>query len=153
MSNLKAEISIDWADGTYLFRLPVNQLLELEQKCDAPFATVYRRLATGAYSVTDLRETLRLGLIGGGAEPVKALQLLRNYFDDRPKAEALPVARAVLGAALFGFEVDDLGNQEAAMEESQSASSPPTSTPPPRPSAGSPLRTSTASRFGNGQQP
>lgn len=151
MSNLSAEVVLDWADGTYMFRLPVNQLIELEEKCSAPFTVVYSRLTEGRYSVTDVRETIRLALIGGGLDPVDAVKLVRRYVDERPKASNLPFARAALAATLFGFEAEPLGNPEAA--PNPSVSTPPESTRPPQSSEISTLATSIASRFGSGQQP
>lgn len=151
MSNLAAEVVLDWADGTYMFRLPVNQLIELEEKCSAPFTVVYSRLTEGRYSITDVRETIRLALIGGGLEPTEAVKLVRRYVDERPKASNLPFARAALAATLFGFEVEPLGNPEAA--PNPSVSTPPESTRPPQSSEISALATSIASRFGSGQQP
>lgn len=155
MSNLEAKVTLDWGDGTYSFRLTVNGLLELEEKCSAPFTEIYGRLTAGRYSISDLRETIRLGLIGGGLEPAKALPLIRRYVDERPKAESQKVAQVVLGATLFGFQVAPLGNQEAApeAEENPNVSTPPSSIETLLSSAISHLPTSTASRFGNGQQP
>lgn len=152
MSNIKAEVTLDWGDGEYLFRLTINGLIELEEKCSAPFTEVFRRLMAGAYSINDVRETVRLGLIGGGMEPGKALALVRRYVDARPKAESEKAAQAVLGATLFGFEEAPLGKEEAAPSaESPSASTPPPSTPTPQSLADSISQTLTASRFGSGQ--
>lgn len=153
MSNLQAEVTLDWGDGTYLFRLSVSNLLELEEKCSAPFTVIFQRLAGGAYSISDLRETIRLGLIGGGTDPARAMKLIKSYVDDAPKGSNLPVARAILGATLFGFAAEPLGNQKAAPTDSPSASTPPASTKPLPSSEISRLATSIASRFGSGQQP
>lgn len=152
MSNLKAEVSIDWADGTYLFRLTVPCTIELEQKCDAPFTVIHNRLATNAYKILDVRETVRLGLIGGGMAPPKALDLVRKYVDERPIAENSSVARAILLGLLFGFEAEPLGNREAAPMTDPNVSTPPPSTETP-PSWESPLKPLVRSRFGNSQQP
>jgi hypothetical protein len=152
MSNLKAEVTLDWGDGSYLFRLTVNGLLELEEKCKSAFTEVFQRLMTGTYSISDVRETIRLGLIGGGMEPAKALTLVRRYVDNRPKAEGQKPAQAILGATLFGFEAEPLGKVEAApREEDPSGSTPPPSTPIPLSLAESISQTLTASRFGSGQ--
>lgn len=152
MSNLRAEVEIDWADGTYLFRLTVPCAIELEQKCDAPFTVIHSRLAANAYKVADVRETVRLGLIGGGLSPPKALDLVKKYIDERPITESWLVARAILGGLLFGFEAEPLGNPEAAPTADPPASTPPPSTPTPRSSV---VRLSTlmTSRYGNSQRP
>lgn len=158
MSNLKAEVSIDWADGTYTFRLTVLGTIELEQKCDAAFTVINQRLTSGTYKVADVRETIRLGLIGGGLKPEAALKLVRRYVDDRPLIESWIVARTVLAGVLFWFEVEPLtdgappGNPAAAPMTAPNVSTPPPSTETPR-SSGARLSTLMTSRFGSSQQP
>ena len=60
------------------------------------------RVDGGQWFIDDLRETIRIGLIGGGLEPVKALALVKRYVDDRPFAESITHARAILLAAIVG---------------------------------------------------
>lgn len=153
MSNVQGQVALDFGDGTYTFRLTVNGAIELEQKCDAPFTVVLNRLAAGAYKINDVREVIRLGLIGGGLDPTKALKVVRQYVDDRPIAESWPVARAVLMGLMFGFEAEPLGDTasgeaEAATPESPNASTPPPSTETPASSA-SRLKSLIESRSGN----
>lgn len=151
MSNLAAEVTLDWGDGTYLFRLSVAGLLELEEKTNSPFTVIYDRLNAGKFSSADLRETIRLGLIGGGMAPPKAKTLVERYVDGRPRLESWPHARAILGAVLFGFEVAPLGNPEAApSDESPNASTPPASIGT-RLSSEELASTPVGFRFGNGQ--
>lgn len=126
--NNAGEITTEWADGTYAFRLTVAGILELEDKCDAPIAVIAGRVEAGAWKASDIIETLRIGLIGGGATPVDAKKVVDRYAV--PLVENWPVARLVLGAALYGFEASPLGNLEAAAGESPNASTPPPSTQP-----------------------
>lgn len=136
MSNLKAEVTAPWGDGEHTFRLTVPCLIELEQKCDAPFMVVLHRLGSGTYKINDVRETVRLALIGGGKTPTEALKLVKNYLDDRPPLEdSLKIARLALMGVLFGFEVEPLdtggpseGNGQAAPMTGHPASTPPAST-------------------------
>lgn len=159
MSNLKAEVTASWGDAEYTFRLTVPCLIELEQKCEAPFTVIFQRLMSGMYGISDIRETLRLALIGGGKAPTEALKLVRQYVDDRPKTESLPVARMVLAGVLFGFEAAPLqptGSAPEGKAEAAPTTVPNVSTPPPSngmpPSSGSRLRTLLPNRFGNSQQ-
>ena len=48
------------------FRLRIGELRELEDKRNAGSFELYRRLGDGTCRFDDIRETLRLGLIGGG---------------------------------------------------------------------------------------
>lgn len=159
MSNLKAEVTALFGDGEHTFRLTVPCLIELEQKCDAPFTVVLHRLTTGAYKIEDVRQTVRLALIGGGKSPVEALTLVRRYIDETPPLEeGLKVARLALMGVLFGFGEAPLqpagsapeGKAEAAPMTVPNVSAPPPSSETP-PSSGSRLRTLLPNRFGNSQ--
>lgn len=129
--NLRGETSLDWADGTYSFRLSLAGAIELEEKCDAPIAVIHARLIGGAYKVSDVRETIRIALIGGGMDPVKALNLVRKYVDDRPLAESWIIARVIMGGLFHGFAEHPINPPGPAAEaESRNASTPPASTRP-----------------------
>lgn len=97
-----AEVTIDWAEGEHLFRLRLSQIRELQEKCDKGPMRILRDLEGDGWRVDDLREVIRLGLIGGGMEPVKALRLVQSYVDDRPFAENIGIARAIVFAAVIG---------------------------------------------------
>ena len=135
--NNQGEISDKWADGVYSFRLPVARIIELEQKCDAPFGVIFARVVSGSFKVSDIIETIRLGLIGAGLSPAKALTLVEDY--GLPLSENLPIAKAILAGAMFGFEASPLGKQTAAPEGDLNASTPPPSPEQPF-SLGSVLR-------------
>lgn len=131
--NHQAEVVIDFADGSYTFRLTVKQIIELEEKCGAAFAIIHARLWQGLYTANDVVETIRLGLIGGGMDPVKAKQLVERY--GVPFKYSFPVARAVIGAVMWGFEKSPLGKETATPGANQSASTPPNLSEQPMPSA------------------
>ncbi|MGE0828940.1 MAG: gene transfer agent family protein [Hyphomonadaceae bacterium] len=121
-----AKVELSWADGSYTFRLAIGQLVELQEKCDAGPPTIYNRLVGNAWYLNDIRETLRLGLIGGGMAPAKALSLINRYVDDRPLAENARHAQAVLMALMIGVEDETPGKAEAARDQAMGASpSPP----------------------------
>lgn len=119
-----ASISCDWADGEHRFRLAIGGLRELQEKLGCSPFRVFERLRAGEPMVDDAREVLRIGLIGGGMEPVPALDLVRRYADERPLAEGRTTAVLVLGAALFGVPDEQPGKPEGA--GSAPAASPPT---------------------------
>jgi len=102
MANRNGQIELDFGDGTYLFRLGWGELQKLQEACDAgPFA-IFARLGDMTFKAQDIREILRLGLIGGGLEPTAALKLVRSYVEERPLMENVPIAQTVLGMALIG---------------------------------------------------
>jgi len=112
-----ASVSLDFADGTYTFRLAWGELEELQEKCDAGPYVVLERLHNRSWRIKDISETIRLGLVGGGLEPTKALTLIRRYVTDRPPLENLTLSQAVLSAGLVGAPEEKVGEQEAASQK------------------------------------
>ena len=108
-------LTMTWGDGEHTFRLPIDQLEEHGEKLGRGPLSVLRRLDSGDWEPREIFETIRLGLIGGGMPPAEALTLARRYCLDRPLAESLPVATAVLGAALFGVAEPVTGDVESAI--------------------------------------
>ncbi|GJD58148.1 gene transfer agent family protein [Methylobacterium dankookense] len=134
-------ITLPFADGEHRFRLAIGQLRELQEAVNLPRARagtasvgpaqILAGLGSGEWWVDDLRETIRLGLIGGGATPARALILTTRYVDVRPPRESIPLARGILLAALIGVPEDPAGGKPLAGEtatEGTAASSSPAST-------------------------
>lgn len=116
--NHKGEVATDWGDGTHTFRLTYPGLIELEEKCGAPIADIIDRVNGGRYSITDIRETIRIALVGGGKGPAEALRLVRTYVDERigiiGLAEHFPIARLILLGVAFGFAESPLSGKAVA---------------------------------------
>ncbi|MGO1080273.1 gene transfer agent family protein [Inquilinus sp. CA228] len=107
--NIAAEIELSWADGTYLFALKLKQIEELQRLCGAGLGEIAQRLLVERrWRVSDVVETIRLGLIGGGLPAVRARELIDTYVDGHPLADPrdpanhLMTAQAVITAAYFG---------------------------------------------------
>lgn len=136
-----ADVTLAWADGEYKFRLAIGQLRELQEKCDAGPQTILTRLAAGSWRVDDIRETIRLGLIGGGLKPSEALTLVQRYVDDRPLGESVQTAQAIVLVAVFGAPDEPTPGKAAAAKAEATESSPsPPSTASPRRSASRPAK-------------
>lgn len=114
-------IDLDWADGTYSFRLPWGQLAELQEKCDAGPYVILDRLRSGAWRIEDISNVIRLGLIGGGMSPADALKKIRAYVEDRVPMENLIFAQGILGAALIGTPEEKPGEIDAADPQTSSS--------------------------------
>lgn len=104
----KTAITDFFGDGEHTFDIvdPKWALLkELQEKVGSvlPF---FHRLRAGNFFVDDLRELIRLGLIGGGTSPMDAARLVGAYFDLHPITSTLPIAIAITGAALYGVDDD-----------------------------------------------
>ena len=116
-------VTMAWADGDYAFRLAWGQLIELQEKCDAGPFVILGRLLEGAWKVEDISNVIRLGLIGGGMEPIKALKLVRNYVEDRPPTENLLFAQAILSAAIMGAPDEDATKKKESPTANDSTTS------------------------------
>lgn len=117
-----ARIELDWADGTYSFRLAWGELAELQEQCDAGPYVVLNRLYSNQWRVEDISNVVRLGLIGGGMTPADALKKVRTYVEARPPLENVLVAQAILAAGLQGAPEEKLGETEGEADETQNAS-------------------------------
>jgi hypothetical protein len=132
-------IELDWADGTYTFRLAIGQLRELQEtinkpraKIGAPLigpASLYNLIVARDAWLHEVREVIRLGLIGGGTKPIEAADLVRRYVEERPLAESSVYAVGILGAALFGTNEETLSEgKETLASQDPTASASPAST-------------------------
>ncbi|WLB43017.1 gene transfer agent family protein [Bradyrhizobium ottawaense] len=107
-----SEIELIWGSGPQSFKFGLGQFRALQENVNR------RRLAIGAPLVgpmdlveqlraknvwpDDLRDILRLGLIGAGMPPRDAHLELAQYFDDKPPVPHMMPALAILSAGLVG---------------------------------------------------
>jgi hypothetical protein len=102
--------TIIWAGGEDVFCLAkVGLILDLEERCKAGIAMIMARIDSGIFGLNDIREPIRLGLIGGGMAPDKAMARVRNHVDENPLAHSVLVAQAILQAVLIGVPGDAVG--------------------------------------------
>jgi hypothetical protein len=130
-------IRLSWGGDERPFRLSFKELREIQELCTLPNdklvsgpLAIALRLGDGTWRVQDIRETLRLGLIGGGMKDAKATALVRRHVEEyeEPLAEHALHARAIIFAALTGAREDPAGKSDAAGENV-----PMTGTPSPSP--------------------
>jgi Protein of unknown function (DUF3356). len=109
-------VELTWAGGEHEFKLTIDLLRALQEKCDAGPAFILQRLATQRWHVDDVFSTIRLGLEGGGMSKEDARKLVNKVLDERPIAELVMTAQAILMAALYGVEDDPVGESPAGGE-------------------------------------
>ncbi len=124
-----AAIDQDFGDGTYTFRLGLDEIEELERLRDLGIFQIVARLSADSRTarLSDITSILRLGLIGGGMKPVDALAKVRKYVDERPLDENRDIAYAVGLAALMRLhskELETPPGEARAPETSVSTSAP-----------------------------
>lgn len=117
-----SQIVLEWADGEYSFALRVAQVEELEAISQNPstgklgigFGAIWTRVMDGTWYISDVRNVIRLGLIGGGLGAVEANRLIKSYVDTTHLSDLKPdysspncpvvLAQAILSAAVVGID-------------------------------------------------
>jgi hypothetical protein len=108
--------SLTWPGGEHDFMLTIDLLRALQDRCDAGPPHILERLSMRRWMVSDVIETIRLGLEGGGISKEEARKLVRQFVEERPLTESVMTAQAVLMLALFGAADDQPGEMKAGGE-------------------------------------
>lgn len=116
-------ITLRFGDGEHQFWLPMASISEIERRCgDKSILLMHDEMGEalgrnpqgdgelvfiggGVARLRDIYEVIRCAAIGGGASPLDAKTLVDSYVDGRPIAETLPVAWAILNAAIRGVSL------------------------------------------------
>lgn len=109
-----------WQGGEHDFALsPIGHIFSLEETCRAGLAMIHARLLSDAWGVQDVREPIRLGLIGGGMKAEDALRVVKVHVDDNPNglAPSALLAAAIVHAAIYGAPADDAVGKKEAPED------------------------------------
>ena len=94
-------VEIFFGDAKHSFVLTAPLVRELEQKCGAVGA-LCSRVFLRQFTQSDIHETIRLSLIGGGTAPKRAAEIIATYALDRPIVETYPIATKILERLWFG---------------------------------------------------
>lgn len=86
------------------FALTPAMIRELERITGAGIGRLMQRIVAREFHFSDLTETIRLALIGGGTAPSEAQALVNTYVADRPLSEVYPLALAIMERLFFGDE-------------------------------------------------
>lgn len=97
-----------FGDAEYNFRITPSLVIELEHKTGVGIGALCSRVFAKQFAQSDIHETIRLALIGGGAAPERAASMVASYVVDHPLSESYPLAVAILDDLWFGQP-----NQEA----------------------------------------
>jgi hypothetical protein len=114
---MQTNLTLDWADGSYDFKLTWAACAEIERKSDAGIQSVYERVMVGQAHLADVVETIRQGLLGGSGgnvdgqsvepKPHIVSALMQRYVtgpEARPFTENWNVAKAILHTFMVGYE-------------------------------------------------
>jgi hypothetical protein len=127
-------VTLAWAGEERKFRLAIGQLRELQENVNrwrvnigaVPIgpSSLLRLLMGGDAWPDEVREIVRLGLIGGGEVSIALVPgLIKRYVDDRPLVESTQVAQAVLLSAMVGVPDDPVGKKPKRRRKTRATSS------------------------------
>jgi hypothetical protein len=132
-------------DGYYTCGLRIGELIELQEKLGVGPYILAQRLQDGSWLVQDIKETLRLGLIGGGGvTPKQALDLAERAVVPGHLIDMAGTAGAIIMTALLGVEDEPLEDKAdplmaptmtdegSSNGEVSTASEGPVDSPPPK---------------------
>lgn len=91
-----------FGDADYDFRITPSLVIELEHKTGAGIGALCSRVFARQFAQSDIHETIRIALIGGGLAPARAASLIVAYAVDRPISDSYPLAVAILDDLWFG---------------------------------------------------
>jgi len=138
------EVTLEFGDGEYLFKLTLKTIAELQEKCGAGLGTIYKRVLFGDYYAADLVEVVRLGLVGGGQTGPVARKIIERYCDEWPLEEWHKHASAILRVCVHGYD-DKEDAQKKSEQETTTMTDGSISPPPTEPDS---TRESTANGSG-----
>jgi tail tube GTA-gp10-like protein len=92
-----------FGDGPHTFALTDSMITELERLTEVGIGALYLRAVGMQFTIADLIEIIRLGLIGGGANPEQAMRLTHLYARNQPIGELYPLALDILDARWNGL--------------------------------------------------
>ncbi len=91
-----------FGDGEKTFALADGQIHELERKAGTGIGLLYQQFVTAQFRFPDALEIIRLGLIGGGASPREASELVDAYAKPTPIVEVFGLAFDILESRWSG---------------------------------------------------
>lgn len=106
-------VVLEFGDGEFVFALGQKHIEQMQMACalDGKFVgigAIYQRMELGVYAAQDIYHTIRLGLEGGGMDPVLAKRKADAYaippYRSGVVGGAEQTAIAVMRAAMYGLE-------------------------------------------------
>lgn len=108
MSDVRsAKITKFFGDGPHDFCMRIGEIEELQELTEVGLLSTLDRITM--MFIKDIKEVLRLGLIGGGLDKAKAYQLVTRHVVEAYLIDAASLAGEVVQAALRGAPEDAPG--------------------------------------------
>jgi hypothetical protein len=118
--------TVFWGAGETAFRIGIGEFRELQERINGRRGafglpaigpqTFANQIRTNDAWPDDVRDVLRIGLIGAGMKPAEAHRQLVQYFDRRPPADSYKAAFAVFVAAFLGVPGDEIIKKKTTVD-------------------------------------
>jgi hypothetical protein len=123
-------VDADLAERRRRFELLLGEMAELERLTGSGIGAIFMRLGSHQFTHWDVWDTIRLGLEGGGMPAIEASALVLRHQDE-PLIDFLPLAGAIVAAAVNGVPVEaGVGKPVAEGSTPTPPATSPPSTPP-----------------------
>lgn len=128
-----AEVTKFFGEADFRFALTIGVAQQLEEvrgeslrrqgfdPGHAGLMAIQGRLSAGMFLIADIKQTLRLGLVGAGMDPEDAARLVDRHVISGYLVKAAMIAGDVLDAALSGAVDDAPGSDRPGEVEGQPA--------------------------------
>jgi hypothetical protein len=130
---VSSEIRRAFAGQDRSFLLRWGEIKALERACGCGIYGILKRLAGHEAYAGDIRDTVRLGLIGGGLTDAEATTLVLETVDTAPLNQHFALAAEIIKATIDGLpeldEVDREAAEDAAKKAAAESLSPETASP------------------------
>lgn len=133
---MQLNLVLDWADGSYDFRLTWAACAEIERKGEAGIQSIYERVMVGQAHLADVAEIIRQGLLGGAGgtvdgqavecKPAVVEALIKRYVtgeDMRPFTESWNLAKVILHTFMVGYQPAQGEGSKKKPEEAETPAS------------------------------
>ncbi|KAB2712917.1 gene transfer agent family protein [Brucella intermedia] len=108
MRNIRTDVTVQWGGSDYRFMLGDDEIIALERRLFMSIGEIFIAVQSGRWKLEMLYHIIRMGLIGGGTSPGKAMHLCQTYVHEKAltSAEDSPetLAQAILAARFVGVE-------------------------------------------------
>lgn len=103
-----------FGDSERAFALPAPLMEQLERKAGHGIGAIFRRVQSQDFTMREVAEVIRFGLIGGGTDPVEADSLVKTYVEQWPLADNVELAHNILFVRFFGIDLTGIPQDEPA---------------------------------------
>ena len=93
-------------------KLAIGEWMKLQEACDAGPQVIVDRLYTEKWKIAEVCEVIRLGLEGGGMNPVEAMHFMKKTVDSQPLVSSLILAQKILQVAYAGVPDEPPGKPQ-----------------------------------------